>query len=219
MDLDDIANDAANTTIEALRSDKQKPGRSGWGNFASTFAVFIGAALVAVLMMMFVFRSYQVDGPSMQPTLHHGDRLIIWKVPRTWARITQHDYIPNRGDIIVFSQNNLATSNGESKELIKRVIGLPGDRIVIENGAATIYNNEHPEGFQPDRTLPYGEGLSLAIDSEERIEEMVGANQVFVMGDNRDHSLDSRAFGPISADHIVGKLVLRVFPLGDAEKF
>lgn len=214
MDLDDLAQ----STIETFGPERKKP-QSNWGNFAATLMVFVGAALVAVFMMMFVFRSYQVDGPSMQPTLHHGDRLIIWKVPRTWARITQHTYIPNRGDIIVFSQNNLAMEDGKSKELIKRVIGLPGDRVVIENGTATIYNNEHPEGFQPDMTLPYGEGLSLEINSEERIEETVGKNQVFVMGDNRDHSLDSRAFGPIDANHIVGKLVLRVYPLGDAKRF
>jgi len=196
------------------------PQRHGntWSLF-STILIIIGAGLVALFIMLFVFRSYQVDGPSMQPTLHNNDRLIIWKVPRTWAKITKHDYIPKRGDVIVFSERGLTTPDGNTKELIKRVIGLPGDRIVIENGTAKIYNKEHPDGFNPDTTLPYGKGLDLTMQNEEKIDQTIGSDQVFVMGDNRNNSLDSRVFGPINANDIVGKLVLRVFPLSDAERF
>ena len=202
------------------RASSHRPKKSeGMGPILSTFAVIIGAALVAVLMMMFIFRSYQVDGPSMQPTLHNGDRLIIWKVPRTWARITGHAYVPNRGDVIVFSERGLTTPDGNTKELIKRVIGVPGDRVVVENGTVTVYNKAHPDGFQPDTTLPYGDGLSLKTDADEKIDQVVGANQVYAMGDNRDNSLDSRVFGPVDANDIVGKLVMRVYPLGDAERF
>jgi signal peptidase I len=188
-------------------------------SFLSTFSVIIGAALIAVFMMMFIFRSYQVDGPSMQPTLHNGDRLIIWKVPRTWARITGNTYIPNRGDIIVFGERGLTTPDGNTKELIKRVIGLPGDRVVVEDGTVTVYNKEHSDGFQPDTTLPYGQGASLRTNSEEKIDQVVGKDQVYVMGDNRDNSMDSRIFGPVNAPDIIGKLVMRIYPLGDAERF
>jgi signal peptidase I len=192
----------------------------GFGAFFSTISIILGAFLVAVLVMAFVFRSYQVDGPSMQPTLHHNDRLIIWKVPKTWSKITGNAYIPNRGDIIVFVEQGLATPDGGgNKELIKRVVGLPGDRVVIANGNLTVYNQEHPSGFNPDTTLPYGKGLNLSTGSEERIDETVGKDQVYVMGDNRSNSMDSRVFGPVDASNIIGKLVLRVFPLSDAQRF
>lgn len=215
MDSEDIISE----TVDTLRgSSSKKP--DGSRAFISTLGVIIGAILVAVLMMLFVFRSYQVDGPSMQPTLHNNDRLIIWKVSRTWARITGHAYIPNRGDIIVFSQPNLATADGGgTKELIKRVIALPGERVVVANGKVTVYNKENPNGFDPDTTLPYGKGLDLTTNNEERIDETIGKDQVYVMGDNRNNSMDSRAFGPIDANNIVGKLVLRVFPLSDAKRF
>ena len=91
----------------------------------STVSILIAALVVAILMINFVFRSYQVDGPSMEPTLENNDKLIIWKVPRTWSDITGHSYIPKRGDIIVFSESGLARFGQQNtKQLIKRVIGL-----------------------------------------------------------------------------------------------
>lgn len=193
--------------------------REGWRTVLSTVGILLAAFGVAVLVMLFVFRSYQVEGPSMQPTLHNNDRLIIWKVPRTIARITGNAYIPNRGDIIVFTEQGLMDANGSTKQLIKRVIGVPGDRVVIKNGEVRIYNKDNSDGFEPDTSMPYGKGLSLATDPEEDVDETVGSNEVFVMGDNRNNSLDSRVFGPIDADDIVGKLVLRMFPITDAERF
>ncbi len=214
MDTQDFTTENETSPI---KKPKKQPSASQ--NFFSTLGVILGAALIAILMMVFVFRSYQVDGPSMQPTLHNGDRLIIWKVPRTIAKITGNAYIPNRGDIIVFGEQGLLAPDGSTKELIKRVIGLPGDRVVIENGIVTVFNDEHPNGFRPDTTLPYGKGNDLKTDTDEKVNQTVGRNQVYVMGDNRNNSMDSRVFGPIDASDIVGKLVMRVYPLGDAERF
>lgn len=185
----------------------------------STLFIVVSALGLSVLITMFVFRSYQVDGPSMLTTLHHNDRLIIWKLPKTISKVTGNSYIPNRGDIIVFGETGLATPDGNTKELIKRVIGLPGDRVVVKDGKVTVYNNENPDGFSPDTSLPYGNGVDLSIDKEENVDQKVGTDQVFAMGDNRNNSLDSRAFGPVDASDIVGKLVLRVYPLGDAKAF
>ena len=98
--------------------------RSGWREFFSTASILIGALLVALFIITFVFRSYQVDGPSMESTLQNDDKLIIWKVPRSWARVTGHDYIPDRGDVIVFTENGLGQfGQDDSKQLIKRYIG------------------------------------------------------------------------------------------------
>lgn len=191
--------------------------QSGWHELLSTIGILVTALLVALFIIAFVFRSYQVDGPSMQNTLHNADKLIIWKVPRSWARITGHDYIPDRGDIIVFTESGLGQfGQDNTKQLIKRVIGLPGDRVVVQNGKFTIYNKAHPDGFDPDKTLPYGKDIPYTPGN---LDITLGAHQLFVSGDNRPDSLDSRSFGPINADQVIGKLVLRVFPINQAKAF
>lgn len=199
-------------------SKGERKQESGWHEFLSTVGILVSALLVALFIIAFVFRSYQVDGPSMQDTLHSNDKLIIWKVPRSWARLTGHDYIPKRGDVIVFTESGLNQFNDtqDTKQLIKRVIGLPGDRVVVSDGKFTIYNKAHPHGFDPDKTLPYGKNIP---PTPGNVDVTLGAHQLFVSGDNRPDSLDSRAFGPINADQIIGKLVMRVFPLGDAKAF
>jgi signal peptidase I len=202
-----------------LSTKPPKKDRSGWRDFLSTVAILVTALVVALLMIAFVFRSYQVDGPSMQNTLQNNDKLIIWKVPRTWARITDHPYIPKRGDIIVFTESGLAAyGQDNTKQLIKRVIGLPGDRVVVSNGVYTIYNKQYPNGFDPDKTLSYFKGEPIPVTSGN-IDVTLGPDQLFVSGDNRPDSLDSRAFGPINANQIIGKLVLRVFPINTAKLF
>lgn len=188
---------------------------SGWRELFSTVGILITALLVALFIIAFVFRSYQVDGPSMENTLQNTDKLIIWKVPRTWARVTGHDYIPKRGDIIVFEESGLSEYGQEdTKQLIKRVIGIPGDRVVVSDGHFTVYNKEHPDGYDPDKTLGYANNFPVTSGN---VDVTLGAHQVFASGDNRPDSLDSRAFGPINANQIVGKLVLRVFPVSQAK--
>lgn len=189
-------------------------------NTLSTIGLLLLAPLIAILLTAYVFQSYQVDGPSMQNTLHNNDRLIVWKLPRTWARITNHAFIPNRGDIIIFSETGLANygDSTDSKQLIKRVIGLPGDRVVVKDGSVTVYNQAHPQGFKPDTTLPYGQNGAIPFTADN-IDITLGDNQLFVCGDNRGDSLDSRTFGPIEANQVIGKLVVRVLPLSQAKRF
>ncbi len=193
------------------------PQRSLLKSALSTIAILLIAPLLALTITAYIFQSYEVDGPSMQTTLQNRDRLIIWKVSRTWARITHHDYIPKRGDVIVFVKKGLYENNStKEKQLIKRVIALPGERITIKNGKITVYNAEHPDGFDPDKTLPYGSVIST---TEGNIDKVVPAGEVFVCGDNRANSLDSRYFGPVESRDIVGKLIARILPLSEAEKF
>ena len=183
----------------------------------STLGILLLAPIIAILLTTFVFQSYQVDGPSMQTTLFNNDRLIVWKMPRTFARITGHPYIPSRGDIIVFTDPNIAKFGQDpSKQLIKRVIGLPGDRVVVANGVVNVYNSEHPTGFDPDFTLPYHR---IARDTLDDVDVTVLPGHVYVMGDNRTDSLDSRLFGQVDANDIVGKLVVRVLPINSVKRF
>jgi signal peptidase I len=186
----------------------------------STVAILIIAPVIAIILTLFVFQSYQVSGQSMEIALQNNDRLIIWKLPKTWAKITGHAYVPHRGDIIVLHDDKLASVGEDAqKQLIKRVIALPGERLVVKNGKATIYNKEHPNGFMPDATLPYGGGGALIPETEGNIDIVIPAGQIFVMGDNRDHSLDSRTLGPVPVQNIVGKLVVRILPFTNMDTF
>lgn len=183
----------------------------------STIAILLIAPLMALAITAYVFQSYEVDGPSMQTTLQNKDRLIIWKVARSWARLTGHDYIPKRGDIIVFIERGLYEGDGtKERQLIKRVIALPGERVKIADGKVTVYNKDNPDGFSPDETLPYGKVISA---TDGNIDQTVPAGEVFVCGDNRANSLDSRYFGPVAAKDIVGKLAARILPLNNVDKF
>lgn len=186
----------------------------------STIGILLLAPVIAVFLTLFVFQSYQVDGPSMEQTLQNNDRLIVWKLPRTWARITGHQYVSKRGDIIILNESGLSSygSAQDTKQLVKRVIGLPGDHIVIKNNVLTVYNSEHPEGFQPDATLPYGKGGAIPPTSDN-LDVTLSSTQIFVCGDNRPNSLDSRTFGPVETNQVVGKLVARILPLSSVERF
>jgi signal peptidase I len=186
-------------------------------NLISTVAVLLIAPVIAILLTAFVFQSYQVDGPSMRTTLFNNDRLIVWKLPRTWAKITNHDYVPRRGDIIVFTEERLSEFGQDpSKQLIKRVIALPGERVVVHANVVTVYNSQYPDGFNPDTTLPYHR---TAADTAGEIDMVVPAHQIFVLGDNRPNSLDSRSFGTVATKNIIGKLILRLLPASDFKRF
>jgi signal peptidase I len=195
-----------------------EPGGS-WRSTASFILLICSALAIAALLTIFGLQSYEVDGQSMETTLQNQDRLIVDKVPRTWSRITGHPYIPKRGDIIVFNESGLFDANGlAEKQLIKRVIGLPGDHVVIGDGKITIYNAQHPGGFDPDTNLGYK--ITEPTNPTGNFSNVtLGPDQIFVCGDNRTNSEDSRAFGPIFANQIVGQLVLRITPLNNAERF
>lgn len=183
----------------------------------STIGMLLLAPLLALFLTLYVFQSYQVDGPSMQTTLFNGDRLIVLKLPRTWARLTHHAYIPDRGDVIIFNEpSSTDASTSNIKQLVKRVIGLPGDHVVVKDGKLTIYNKAHPQGFSPDQTLPYG---SVIDTTGGDVDLVVPANQVFVCGDNRPNSFDSRYFGTVPASNIIGKLEMRIYPFSKAKIF
>jgi signal peptidase I len=198
-------------------ASQSKKTKEGWKSAFSTIAILIAAPLVAIFLTSFVFQSYEVDGPSMETTLQNRDRLIVWKLPPTIAHVTKKDYIPSRGEIIVFTKHGLSDfGEHNDKQLIKRVVGLPGERVVVDDSKITVYNKEHPEGFDPD-----SQGGYTVPDqpTSGNVDITVPTGEVFVVGDNRANSLDSRAFGTISSDDIVGELAFRIFPFNKAKGF
>ena len=190
-------------------------GSSRWRSAFSTIALFASAFIIAILLNTFIVQSYQVDGQSMEPTLQNDDRLIVNKIPRTVSRVDRHAYIPHRGDIIIFNQASLPGFVG-TKQLIKRVIGLPGEHVIVKDGKITIYNDAHPDGYDPDASGEYNFQTTATVGN---VDWVLQKDEIFVCGDNRNNSEDSRYFGPIKADQVVAKLVLRILPLNKAQGF
>lgn len=199
----------------------KEPNR-GLRDFGSFVGVLATAGILAFLLISFVFRSYEVDGISMQTTLMNQDKLLIWKMPRTIARITGNPYLPARGDVVIFDQIDLtACGQGEARQLIKRVIALPGEKVSIVDGHYMVYNASYPQGFDPDKTLGYDQDghIPTTTVTAETTDFTVGKNQVFVSGDNRPFSCDSRAFGPINENQLIGKLIIRLLPANKIKLF
>ena len=178
------------------------------------FLLFIILVTVGtILINTYVFRSFSVLGPSMETTFFTGDRLIVNRLPITLTSVQNKEYFPGRGEIIVFKNPRYVA--GEPDEyIVKRVIALPGERVVVANGTMTVYNSKHPDGFNPDQTsLPLGKPGSFTSGS---IDTVVSDGTVFVSGDHRAGacSSDSRgSMGTIPTFDIIGPVAFRIWPL------
>jgi len=175
--------------------------------------IVVGVLLLVFIISTFIFQSYQVVGESMHPTLSNGDRLVVSKIGKTWSSIFRQKHLPKRGQIIVFD-----SPIDHNRQLIKRVIGLPGDKVVVDHGVITIYNDQHPEGFMPDANITD----TPVKDVNYTLTKVVEADHIFVSGDNRvgGASLDSRNdLGLVPIENIIGELVIRLLPLSDSRLF
>lgn len=146
----------------------------------------------------------------MEKTMYTGDRLIVNRLPVTWAQLQNKSYVPERGQVIVF-KNPQYTGNNSEEFIVKRVIAFPGEHVVLKDGSYTVYNDEHPEGFNPD-DANHGEPGSPTSGS---VDTIVPDNELFVSGDHRqgNYSYDSRnGLGTIPFYDVVGPVALRVFP-------
>ncbi len=190
--------------------------KRGWKNIASTFGILLIAPVLAIFITIFIFQSYEVYGQSMETTLQNGDRLIVQKLSKNWSKVRGRNYIPQRGEIVVFDKPASLSSNGENVDhLIKRVIGLPGERVVVRDGKYTVYNEEFPDGFDPDAGKEYAKDI---ITTPGEVDITVGPGEIFVSGDNRTNSLDSRIFGAINAESVTGIATLRFVPVNNFER-
>lgn len=157
--------------------------------------VIISLAII-IPIRYFVIQPFYVKGASMEPNFQDKDYLIINEFVYRFSE-------PERGDIVIFKNpRNL------KEFFIKRIIGLPMEKIKIYDNKVYLYNNGYPEGaIIEELYLPKGRDTR-----GNEIIELKG-NEYFVLGDNRDHSLDSRTFGPIEKDSIIGKVWVRGWPL------
>lgn len=189
-----------------------KPRLIGGLRLLINLATFVALVwLGVVLINHFAFQSYFVQGTSMQPTLQNNDRLLVSKFERTGAMLTSQPYLPARGQIVVLDSRASPFTAVQKEELVKRVIGLPGDTVTIDGGKVIIKNPSNPYGFNVDQAL----GLRLdPTYADQPLTVEVPAGQVFVLGDNRGPggSYDSRSFGTVPVRYIEGRLWVRLFP-------
>lgn len=180
--------------------------------------IFALAVLAGTLLInTFIFRSFNVEGPSMEKTLYTGDRLIVNRMPVTWSQLQNKEYVPERGQVIVF-KNPLFTSGGKDEYIVKRVIAFPGERVVLKDGSYTVYNNENPDGFNPDDQNNGEPGSPTTGD----VDTVVADGTLFVSGDHREggFSFDSRnGLGTIPFYDVIGPVGMRIFPFQDARTF
>jgi|SRR5579884_878585 len=192
------------------------------GSAARTVREIVETLLLALVIFVgvrLVVLNFRVDGYSMMPNLHNGEMLLVNRnayfhfdenslinlIPgehRQGQHIVYLFHPPRRGDIIVFNP-----PVESSKPYIKRVIGLAGDRVTFRGGHVYINGQELNE--------PYINGPITTCGGSEYCDVVVPTGDVFVLGDNRENSSDSRIFGPVSIDSIIGKAWITYWPLGD----
>jgi len=185
---------------------------------AFNIIIFIVCVLVGTLLInTYVFRSFNVLGPSMETTLYTGDRLIVNRIPVTIAQLENKPYVPDRGQIIVFKNPQYNAGTGE-EYIVKRVIAFPGERVTVKDGILTVYNSSNPNGFHPDDANHGEPGSPTSGD----VDTTVTDGTLFVAGDHRqgDFSYDSRSgLGLIPYYDIVGPVGLRIYPLNKIRTF
>lgn len=172
----------------------------------------IAVPLLAILLTSFAFHFYRVSGPSMEETLGDSDILIVDKSKRVFSNVVG-DYKPNRYDIVVFKQPTF----DENTEIVKRVIGLPGDRIVIKDGEVRLYNKKNKDGSIIKPSLDTYAKINGTTDGN--IDTRIKDGEVFVLGDNRPDSVDSRYFGSVRTENIIGEVRVRIYPLNNLWMF
>lgn len=200
-------------------ADKEEGG-SFWAKTQSNLRTIIGAVLVALVIRMVLVEPFQIEGPSMEPTLVDGDRVIVSKYPYGLRLPFTHEAIvtwgvPHRGRVVI------ATSPADQLDVVKRVIGLPGDRIVVDDDQVMLNGRRLPRQFTRscgglcEVWEERNDGVTYHTSRNRYPEPQdypygdvtVPPGHVYLMGDHRDRSNDSRFFGPVAISRIKGTAV------------
>ncbi len=185
------------TDLSPIGLDQDNEGPSPLRNAVEWVAVIVGAVVIALLVRNFVVQSFQIPSGSMHPTLVEGDRVLV-------NRLSYRLHDINRGDVIVFARPESApAAPGEPEDLIKRVIGLPGDTVEARDGDVYVNNRKLDEPYLAEGTM------TTNLDEPVKVPE----GELFVMGDNRGNSSDSRFIGTIPEDLVVGRAFAIIWPL------
>ena len=190
---------------ESRLTAKNGGSKSATRNAIEWVAVIVGAIVIAVIVRTFILQTFWIPSPSMAQTLVRNDRVLVNKLAYRF-----HDV--NRGDVVVFERP--PNQEGEIKDLIKRVIALPGERVSIIDGKVRIngkvLNETYTDGVATDPKVGCGLGDTTGIDTEAGFK--IPARHLLVLGDNRANSQDGRCFGPIDENLLVGRAFFIIWP-------
>jgi len=198
---DDGYDDELGTGPRSMSASQQIRGILEW------IVVAVGALAVALLIKAFLLQAFFIPSGSMLETLHVNDRVLVNKLS-----YRLHDV--NRGDVVVFVKPPLAS--GDINDLIKRVVALPGETLTLVDGLVYIDGAKLDEPYTLGKlSVPERDVIPGCDNTPAPDRCTVPAGFVFVMGDNRTGSSDSRTFGPIEESSIVGRAFLKVWPVND----
>jgi len=190
--------------------------------FFELFKVAMISLIIIVPIRTFIFQPFFVQGASMEPNFHDGDYLIVneFGYKKTVAGSEKKQFFTvdafkdiERKEVIVFRN-----PNNPKEYFIKRVIGLPGDRVEIKDGDVILYNNDNPQGGILDES-DYLTKMLHNTDCFEKCVFDIKQGEFLVLGDNRKYSSDSRSWGILPADFVVGKVSLRAWPFNKINFF
>lgn len=184
------------------KKNTSKDDREGLGVFfIEVLKIAIISLAIIIPVRYFLIQPFVVKGSSMEPNFSSGDYLIIDEISYRFNE-------PKRGDVIVFKY-----PRNPSQYYIKRIIALPGEKIQIMKGKIVIFNNEYPGGITLDESY-----IPKELKTPGDVDTVVGDNEYFVLGDNRTASSDSRVWGVLSQDEIIGRAWIRGWPVDDLGK-
>ena len=169
--------------------------------FLDLIQVIVLALSIFVVVYLFLFQPHQVKGNSMVPNFHNGELLLTNKISYRFGE-------PQRGDVIIFKAPPGEPCAEIECEYIKRIIGIPGDRVEVQGGKVYVNGQKLDEQYLPKEYITT-QGNYL----QENREQVIPEDSYLALGDNRSHSRDGREFGPVEKESIVGKAWLRYWPV------
>lgn len=186
--------------------DQQR--RRGWQQIREWVVVIGVAVLIATFLRAFVVQQFYIAGPSMETTLFGDDRVLVNKLSYRFGE-------PSRGDVVVFDRVTGDGNTVQHDDLIKRVIGLAGEEVEIRSCDVFINGAKIDEPWLPAAMRDQNLAPADRCGTPDIAAVVVGEGQVYLIGDNRPMSFDSRMFGPVDSDLIVGRAVVIIWPPAD----
>jgi signal peptidase I len=176
--------------------------RKFFSSFLEVLEIAVIAVVAVFIVRTFLIQPFLVSGSSMSPNFSNGDYVLV-------DELTYRLRAPTRGEVVVFHD-----PQDYSTYFIKRVIGLPGEHVVVKSDAITVQNDAHPKGFALNESyLPKG------VETSGSYDYTLAAGTYLLLGDNRPFSYDSRSWGPLPTKNIVGLVRVRLWPLNELTAF
>jgi len=176
-------------------------GNSFWSYVVDIIETIVVALAIFVVVYLFLLQPHQVKGASMKPNFLDGEYILTDKISYRFTK-------PKRGDVIIFQ-----SPTDPDVDFIKRIIGLPGEKVKISEGSIVIYNEQNKTGLTLKEPYHINGPTLGGKEVPQNTEVTIGDNQYFVLGDNRVESFDSRSWGMLDRKKIIGKAWLRYWPL------